>query len=607
MNKNRQNTLSVSERKEKIRKRYKGRNLDNIVVIPANTPAGLFDDSEHKRVAVYARVSTDDPNQTSSYELQKNYYEDLVSKHPNWILVDIYADEGISGTSLNHRDEFVRMMDDCRKGLIDLVLTKSVSRFARNVEDCIHYSRELKALKPPVGILFETENIYTLDSNSEMQLAFLATLAQEESHIKSEGMNRSIEMRFERGIFLTPVLLGYDHDEEGNLVPNESESKTVKLIFYMCLAGFSLDDIAKKLMELNRKTKINNTEWSTSSINGILRNERYCGAVLAHKTYTPDFLTHKSVKNRGERAQYYEENHHQAIISKEVYVAAQKMLDQIKYRFKKATPSLKVIDKGVLKGFVQINPCWMGFKPEDYIRASHSVLNDGDYLEPEVVIQKSKGDYDLRDYQVARSQFVPTTRKISVTFGRETIKFSYDAIKEFNEEMYVELLYHPLLQLLVVRKSTRGDSHSIKWSTYAKERIVPRKNTNPAFVPILYELCDWNLDYGYTITGYVKEKDNEKIMLFYMNEPEIRKWVDGKQIISYPSEWKDEFGDYYNIHLAKTISVFAKDNEWKLRQPGVVAVEPDFYMLPDEELLKMIDKIVDDIKAEREDIHNEFE
>ena len=156
--------MSASERKAKIRQRYKGRNMENVHIIPANPTEGIFDEKEVKRVAVYARVSTDDPNQTSSYELQKNYYEDLVSKHPNWRLVGIYADEGISGTSLNHRDDFIRLMEECRAGKIDLVLTKSVSRFARNVEDCIHYSRELKNLKPPVGILFETENIYTLDN-----------------------------------------------------------------------------------------------------------------------------------------------------------------------------------------------------------------------------------------------------------------------------------------------------------------------------------------------------------------------------------------------------------------------------------------------------------
>ena len=141
---------------------------------------------------MYARVSTDDPRQTSSYELQKNHYTDLVNRREDWKLVDIYADEGISGTSLKHRDSFIRMIADCKAGKIDLIVTKSVSRFARNVLDCIGYVRQLAAMSPPIGVFFETENIYTLNPNSEMSLSFISTLAQEESHNKSEIMNASI-------------------------------------------------------------------------------------------------------------------------------------------------------------------------------------------------------------------------------------------------------------------------------------------------------------------------------------------------------------------------------------------------------------------------------
>ena len=598
MNEKELKTMSVSERKARIRQRYKGRNMENVQVIPANPTAGIFDENETKRVAVYARVSTDDPNQTSSYELQKNYYEDLVSKHPNWTLVGIYADEGISGTSLNHRDDFMRLMNDCRKGMIDLVLTKSVSRFARNVEDCIHYARELKGLKPPVGILYETENIYTLDNNSEMQLSFLATLAQEESHIKSEGMNRSIEMRFERGIFLTPVSLGFDHDEEGNLILNISEGRTLRLMYFMCLGGYTCEDIAETLIKLGRKTKLGKTEWSASSVYGVLRNEKNCGDIRARKTFTPNYLNHKSVKNRGERTQYYEENHHPGHVSRAVYVAVQKILDQAKYRFRAVTPELKVINEGVLKGFVQINPCWMGFSGDDYLDASHSVLQDSDYLQPSLIIRKRRGDMDLRKFQVTRGQFVPSARRISVSLSYEMIKFSFDAIKELEGMMYVELLYHPLLELLVVRKGDKKDPHSVKWAAHAKDRMVSRKIRSRSFVPILYELCGWKEELGYTITGCVKQQNKEKILLFYMNEPEVRKWVDDKLVITYPEEWKDEFGDYYYTHLAKSISVFSKDREWRLNVPGVVAVLPDFYMYPDEQIKQEIEKIIAEIENE---------
>lgn len=193
---------STAAQKSKIRERYKGVNADELDVIPALPQEDFYEDVKTKRVAVYARVSTDDPRQTSSYELQKNHYEDVVSRRPNWQLVEIYADEGISGTSLQHRDSFIRMIDDCKKGKIDLIVTKSVSRFARNVVDCIKIVRDLKAMNPPIGVFFETENIYTLNSNSEMSLSFISTLAQEESHNKSEIMNASIEMRFRNAFVL---------------------------------------------------------------------------------------------------------------------------------------------------------------------------------------------------------------------------------------------------------------------------------------------------------------------------------------------------------------------------------------------------------------------
>ena len=273
-------------------------------MIPAIQQIDFYNDKSTKRIAVYARVSTDDPHQTSSYELQKNHYTDVISRHEGWQLCEIYADEGISGTSLQHRDSFIKMINDCQSGKIDLIITKSVSRFARNVLDCIGYVRELARMQPPIGVFFETENIYTLDPKSEMSLSFISTLAQEESHNKSEIMNASIEMRFARGIFLTPPLLGYDQDENGNLIINQEEAKTVRLIFFMYLYGYTFAQIADTLTMLNRKTKKGNTKWSPGAVLQQLENERHCGDVLARKTWTPNYLDHKSKKNKHNRNQY---------------------------------------------------------------------------------------------------------------------------------------------------------------------------------------------------------------------------------------------------------------------------------------------------------------
>jgi DNA invertase Pin-like site-specific DNA recombinase len=248
-------------------------------MIPARAKESLFEENTEKKVCAYCRVSTDDPRQTSSYELQKNHYEEFIKDHPGWVLVDIYADEGITGTMLDKRDEFNRMIADCRRGKIELIVCKSVARFARNVVDSIQTVRILQDMRPPVGVFFETEHMSTLDSTSEMMLALLSMTAQEESHNKSEIMNVSIEQRFKRGVLLTPPLLGYDWDEDHRLTINPEEAATVRLAYAMLLAGFSKKEIAARLNELGRPSKLGNINWSSGSVAGLLRNERYCGDV----------------------------------------------------------------------------------------------------------------------------------------------------------------------------------------------------------------------------------------------------------------------------------------------------------------------------------------
>ncbi len=597
MNDGSASTKTKEELKNKKRQKYKG-HPELMTEIPAEPEEDIFDTSTRKRTAVYCRVSTDSMEQTSSYELQKNYYEDMVNNHPNWELVGIYADEGISGTSLKHRDEFIRMIKDCRAGKIDLIITKTVSRFARNEEDLQHYKKLLKKLNPPVGILFETERLYTLNENSDMQLSFLGTMAQEESHTKSVSMNRSLQMRFKQGILLTPVLLGYDHDEEGELVINREEAKTVELIFKMCLAGRENSEIAKELQALGRKTKKGNTEWSHSSITGILRNERYCGDVLAWKTYTEDYLEHKTVKNTGKRPQYYQKDHHEAIVSREEYLAVQTILDGAKYGFRNARPELIAIDKGVMKGFVQINPKWRAFQTKDYLEACHSVLTDEDYLKPQIQIKKKKGDFDFREFEIVHGQYLSQSEKISVHMSYSHIRFSRLAIMAMDENESVEVLYHPFLEILVVRKTEQSNHHGINWMVKNDEKVRPRKVNGTAFLPILYELCEWNKDYGYELDGYLKQQGDEKLLLFYMDEPIIRKFHGNKSVSGYKKEWSNEFGTEYMKQKAKEISVFSEDKKWESSRKGVIPNAIDFKARDESLYENEYRKIVEDLKKE---------
>lgn len=235
---------SGQDRKQKIRDKYKGTDASEIEIIPAKPTADFMESGGIRRVAAYVRVSTDNDEQTSSYELQKNYYTEYITGHPGWELVGIYADEGISGTSIAHRKGMLQMIEDCKAGKIDLIMTKSIARFARNIVDCLSVIDLLKNLEPPVGVQFEADNIYTLDNNGRMILTILASVAEEESHSKSVIMNWSIERRFRKGLFLTPELLGYDRDEDGDLIVNEDEAETVKAIYYLYLNGVSFSDIA---------------------------------------------------------------------------------------------------------------------------------------------------------------------------------------------------------------------------------------------------------------------------------------------------------------------------------------------------------------------------
>ena len=283
----------------------------------------------------------------------------------------------------------------------DLIVTKSVSRFARNIIDCIGYVRQLKSAEPPIGVFFETENIFTLDENSEMSLSFIATLAQEESHTKSEIMNSSIEMRFKRGIFLTPKLLGYDHDDDGNLIINEDEAKTVRLIFFSYLYGYSSQQIADALTSLERLTKKGNSFWSSGTVLQILSNERYCGDVLARKTFTPNYPNHKSKKNNHERNQYRQKQHHEGIITREDFFAVQKLIRNAKYGNKGYFPEMHVVSTGFLKGYVVIHPKWAGFSEQDYMLASISVFEDVVKIPSKPLEARfGKGTVDLSGYEV---------------------------------------------------------------------------------------------------------------------------------------------------------------------------------------------------------------
>lgn len=575
--------ISREEKRQKIKDTYKQLSKDDLIYIPAKEQVTVTAETPQKRVCAYCRVSTDDPAQTTSYELQKEHYEEEINKNPDWIFCGIYADEGISATSLKHRDNFNRMIAAAEAGKIDVIVTKAVSRFARNVVDCLSTVRHLAALNPPVAVKFETEGINTLDSTSEMILAVMAAAAQEESKTKSNSMNWSLENRFKKGKFLTPVLLGYDHDEEGNLIINEEEAKTVRMMFYMYLAGFPLKEIAEILTELERKTKLGNTKWSAATVRSVMQNERHCGNVLSWKTYTYDFWEHKQRKNRQNKPQVLKIDHHEGIVSHEVFDAAQHKMASEKYMKKGLPlPALEVIEEGVLKGYVSVNRMWAGFSETDYSEASASVYENG------VEIKSSAGDgFSLDGYQVVRSQFFSTVSKPTMNISKGKVRFNAVCLKKFEDVEYVELLLNSVEKCIAVRPCSPENPKAIRWGKLQDSKWIVMPKSCSGFAGPLYSIMDWEADCGYKLCGqYVSDGENQ-VLFFDLSDPEITLFEkvelqvpeDSEKGQDYPEEpeYREEkkviFPSSWGRKAGEDCIVFMEmescDN-WKIMQPASI-------------------------------------
>ena len=299
----------------------------NVRIIPAKKQTEISR-SKYKqlRVAAYCRVSTEQEEQQNSYQVQIAYYTDLINRKKEWSLVGIFADEGISGTQTKKRTEFNRMIRMCKNKKIDLVITKSISRFARNTVDCLEYVRQLKNLG--IGVIFEKENINTLTMTSEFMIALYGSFAQAESESISKNVSWGKEKAYREGKvqFQYQNLLGYRKGTDGKpeIVPEEAE--TVKLIYKLFLDGYSMTNIKKTLESKGILTAKGKKVWNESLISSILKNEKYVGDALLQKTYTLDCITHKVVRNHGERPMYLVTDHHAPIIDRDTYNRVQQEL-----------------------------------------------------------------------------------------------------------------------------------------------------------------------------------------------------------------------------------------------------------------------------------------
>lgn len=373
---------SRAERREQRRKLMQDEIAENqrsngVIVIPPKKLQEVQQERPKLRVAAYCRVSTQEEEQVGSFDMQVRHFTQRIESNPDWELVEIYQDEGISATTVKKRLGFQKMIADAVDGKIDLILTKSISRFGRNIVDILDNLNVLSALTPPVSVEFETEHItYTGDGKNNLLIVLLSALAEMESQQKSEAIKAGIRWRMAEGIYKFSVqnTLGFYRDHFGRLVIEPTEARIIEYIYESCLEGASPSEIAAALTEQGIKSPMGNDSWSAGTVRSILRNEKYCGDALMQKTYTKDFRTHKSVKNT-DLNMYFKENHHTAIIKKEDWLKVQKLLSErhtslhkAKLRFLSNRFVAHRVKDGLFKGYLILDSRWSPAERQEFMR-----------------------------------------------------------------------------------------------------------------------------------------------------------------------------------------------------------------------------------------------
>ena len=503
------------------------------------------------RVAAYCRVSTDDIDQALSIRLQISQYMQKIRENPNWKYAGCYVDDGFSGTNTAHRQGFQKLMKDAMDGKIDMIITKAVSRFARNLMDCIGWVEALQNHDPPIRVFFEQENLDTLSQTSGIILFVLAMVAQEESHMKSEAILLSLEWRFSRGRFLTPRLFGYDKVEVPDgfggkkkiLAVNESEARVVRWMYSTLLNGGSPEEIAEVLTEMaiptggRRRDGTLNTRWTASGVVATMRNEKHCGDVLARKTYTPNYKDHKAKKNNGKKNKYFQPDHHDAIVSRAMWNAAQRILNSRKYGHEGTYLPMRIIDSGSLAGYISMNRAWAGFDYEDYYRASQIAMGILD-SEPDVDLEKEylpeggrrldclvddhgisqiardltaaeqkikdemegrdsedidagQNDELTRSFQVVSGEMFSRVHEPVIRITPKNITFNKSCVAKLPGTSYVELLLNPIERMMVIRPCAPEHPNAMTWDARSRGAAPLSK--------VIYSVMGWEQDYSFRI------------------------------------------------------------------------------------------------------------
>lgn len=585
------NSASHRDSESKAKARQKAKEHNDVII----TPAVPIEETRKKkraklRIGAYCRVSTPTEAQVSSIENQIEYFTKLAEKHDDWGRLEIFADEGISGTNRRKRKDFNRMIDKALAGELDYLVVKDVPRFARNTTDAVTIARELRSLDPPVGIYFDAMNFDTLREDWEILLTVMAMTSQMESGVKSAAMLWSYKHRFEEGRLLCPThfLLGYTTTEDGQIVIVEDEAHVIRLMYSMLIVGYSPKEIAEHLTKAGIRTGwhsvdpdgniVYNTHWTASSVCGLLRNEKYMGACRGQKTFTVDYVEHKRRINKGRFPTYYIEKHHDPIVTKEVWELAQKILTASVYlrKGKICRSDLTVMKSGLLRGFVPLNAMHAGYDLWDYFDASEAAGWDTELKAIELT-----GPLRL---QVLRSEFTTNQLIPQMTIDKRHINFNLECNRFFYNDEYVEILLHPSELLVALRSASPDNPNAIRWSQWQNgtcRHINPDTGIIPA---LLYDLMNWNEDWKFNAVGCGRKKDGRSVMIFDLRAtaayiPKIQYDEDGnaRQIgWFYPVFPKDWEGEVAGDTLLETITkcrmhLYDFFNEWDVYEPARMA------------------------------------
>ena len=345
---------------------------NGVIIIPPQKKMETPDELPKLRVAAYCRVSTQEEQQLGSFDMQVLHFTKRIEGNPNWVLVEIYQDEGISATTVEKRLGFQK------------IITKNINCFGRNVVDILNNLRTLSALNPPVSVEFESDGItYTGDGKNNLLITLLSAIAEMESQQKSEAIKAGIRWRMAAGIYKFSVqnTLGFYRDHFGRLVIEPTEARIVEYIYESCLEGASPSEIAAALTEQGIKSPMGKDSWHPDTVRSILRNEKYCGDALMQKTYTKDFRTHKSVKNT-DLNMYFKENHHTAIVKKEDWLKVQDIL-AVRRDDKKVAALRRLVNRfvvsrvkdGLFQGYFILDFRWTAVERKEFLQIIDETLN----------------------------------------------------------------------------------------------------------------------------------------------------------------------------------------------------------------------------------------